>query len=187
MLIPVSENDDLRPDWPLYLPILWRRSLTGCGWQWLPTWPASRAPPASTPNRTRLLPHLVRPSAAWTRWPPSGRTSSSTSGGRRRSAGSSPLRCPAGSRWRTGSIGPASSTEPWSTRPPSTCAVPRCPPSHPRWGSPTCSSRPCSPPPANRRTRATWTASLLQVERTPNVQFRMRAGLPARIPHPSLL
>src|SRR2546430_1164625 len=26
--------------------------MTGCGWQWLPTWPASRAPPASTPNLT---------------------------------------------------------------------------------------------------------------------------------------
>ena len=29
------------------LPHHW---LTGCGWQWPPTWPASRAPPASTPN-----------------------------------------------------------------------------------------------------------------------------------------
>ncbi len=50
-------------------------------------------------------------------------------------AGSSPLRCPGGSRLRPGSTGPAPSTESWSTRPPSTCAVPRCPPSHPRWGS----------------------------------------------------
>ena len=38
----------------------------------------------------------------------------------------------------------------WSTHPPSTSAVPRCPPSHPPWGSPTCSSKRCSPPPANR-------------------------------------
>jgi site-specific recombinase XerD len=26
------------------------RSLTGCGWQWLSTWPASRASPATAPN-----------------------------------------------------------------------------------------------------------------------------------------
>jgi hypothetical protein len=43
-----------------------------------------------------------------------------------------PLRCPGASRSRPGSTGPASSTESWSTRPPTTCAVPRCPPSPPR-------------------------------------------------------
>jgi len=31
----------------------WRRSLTGCGWQRLPTWPALRASPATAPNRLR--------------------------------------------------------------------------------------------------------------------------------------
>ena len=54
-----------------------------------------------------------------------------------------------------GSTGPASSTASWSTRPPSTCAARRYPPNRPRPGSPTCSSRPCSPPPASQRTRAT--------------------------------
>jgi len=35
------------------------------------------------------------------------------------------------------------------------CAVPRCPPSHPPWDSPTCNSRRCSPRLENRRTRMT--------------------------------
>jgi integrase/recombinase XerD len=54
-----------------------------------------------------------------------------------------------------GSTGPASLTASWSTHPPSTSAAPPCPPNHPPWASPTCSSRPCSPPPGSRRTLAT--------------------------------
>ena len=42
-----------------------------------------------------------------------------------------------------------------STHLPSASAVPRSPPNHPRPGSPTGSSGRCSPPPGNRRTRAT--------------------------------
>ena len=42
---------------------------------------------------------------------------------------------------------PACSMASWSTRPQSTSAVPQSPRSHPHWGSPTCSSRPCSPLP----------------------------------------
>ena len=124
-----------------------RRSPTSDGWQELPTWPASRVPPASTPNRTCAASCPGAPSAAWTRWPPGGRTWSSTSAGCSRSAGSNPPPYPAGSRSRPGSTGPASSTAPWSTRPPSTSAARRCPPNHPPRGSPTCSSRPFSPRP----------------------------------------
>ena len=36
---------------------------------------------------------------------------------------------------------------------PSTSAAPRSPPNRRPWGSPTCSSRRCSPPPASHRTR----------------------------------
>ena len=78
------------------------RSLTGCGWQWPPTWPASRAPPVSTPNPTCAATWPGAPSAAWTRWPPSARIWSCTSGGCRRSAGSSPPPCPGGSRSTAG-------------------------------------------------------------------------------------
>ena len=62
---------------------------------------------------------------------------------------------PGAFRSRPGSTGPASWTESWSTHPPSTSAVRQCPPSHPPWASPTCSSRPCSPLPASHRTRMT--------------------------------
>ena len=54
-----------------------------------------------------------------------------------------------------GSTAPAPSTAPWNTRPPSTSAALRCPPNHPPWASPTCSSRPRSPQPGGRRTGAT--------------------------------
>ena len=101
------------------------------------------------------LPHLVRRAQLG----PAGRPTTSPgavpSGGCKRSAGSSPPRYPGGSRLRPGSTGPAPSTESWSTRPPSTCAAPWCPLSHPRSASPTCSSKRCSPPPGNHRTRAT--------------------------------
>ena len=57
---------------PLHLPILLSRSLTGCGWPWPPTWPASRAPPASTRNLISAVTWPGAPSEAWTRWPPGG-------------------------------------------------------------------------------------------------------------------
>ena len=108
-----------------------------------------------TPNPTCAATWAGAPSMAWTRWPPSGRTWSCTSGGCRRSAGSSPLPPPAGSpSWR-GSTGPACWTASSSTRPPSTSAALRSPPNHPPSGSPTCTSRRCSPPPGSHRTRAT--------------------------------
>ena len=61
----------------------------------------------------------------------------------------------AGSPLWPGSTGPASSTVSCSTRPPSTSADLPFPPNHPPWGSLTCSSRPCSPPPANHPTLTT--------------------------------
>jgi hypothetical protein len=115
---------------------------------------ASRPPPASTLNLTGAATCPGAPSTAWTRWPRSGRTSSSTSGGCKRSAGSSPPLSPAGSPSRPGSTGPSFWMASSSTRPPSTSAAPRCPRSHPPSGSPTCSSRPCSPS-GTLRTRAT--------------------------------
>ena len=104
---------------------------------------ASRAPPASTPNLTCAATWSGAPSVAWTRWPHDGNTWSFTSVGCRKCAGSSRPRRPAGSPSPPGSTGRPSSTAPWSTHRPSTCAVPRCPPSHRPSGSPTCSSRPC--------------------------------------------
>jgi len=85
----------------------------------------SRAPPASTPNPTcaRSWPGAL--SAAWTRWPRGARTWSCTSGGYRRSAGSSPPPSRAASRWRRASTAPVSSMAYWSTHPPSTSAAPR--------------------------------------------------------------
>jgi len=80
-----------------------------------------------------------------------GRTWSRTSGGCRRSAGSSPLRCRGGSRPRPGSTGPASWTTSCSIHPPCTSAAPSSRPSHPPWASPIRSSRPCSPPEAPPR------------------------------------
>ena len=65
-----------------------------------------------------------------------------------------PSTVPGGSRSRPGSTGLASSTACWSIRPLSTCAVLQCPPNRRPWDSRTCSSRPCSPPPGSRRTRA---------------------------------
>jgi hypothetical protein len=52
-----------------------------------------------------------------------------------------------------GSTRPASSTACLSTHPPSTSAAPRCPRNRPPWGSLTCSSRRCSPPPGSHRIR----------------------------------
>jgi hypothetical protein len=83
----------------------------------------SRAPPVSTPNRTCAATWPGAPSAAWIRWPPSGRTWSCTSGGCRRSAGSGPPPYPGGSRSRPGSTGPACWTASCRIRPPSTCAA----------------------------------------------------------------
>jgi len=50
-------------------PILLCCSLTSCGWQWLLTWPVSRAPPASAPNPTCAPSSPGALSAAWTRCP----------------------------------------------------------------------------------------------------------------------
>jgi len=111
---------------------------------------ASRAPHARTPSRTCAATWPGAPSTAWTRWPPSGRTWSCTSGRCRRSAASSPPPSPAGSPSRPGSTGPASWTASWSTHPPSTSAVPQLRPDHRPWGSLTCSSRRCSPLPGLR-------------------------------------
>jgi integrase/recombinase XerD len=140
------------PNWPQSPPIILGRSLISCGWQWLPTWPDSRASPASTPNQTCAATSPGAPSTAWTRWPHDDRNWSSISGGCKRSAGSSPPPCPGGSPSRPGSTGPASSTASWSTHPPSTSAAPQSQLNHRPWGSPTCSSRPCAPPPASHRT-----------------------------------
>ena len=70
------------------------RSPIGCGWQWAPTWPALRARPASTPNRTCAATCPRALSAAWIRWPPGVRTWSCASGARRKSASSSPRTVP---------------------------------------------------------------------------------------------
>ncbi len=81
--------------------------------------------------------------AAWTRWPPAVRTWSSTSGGCKRPAGSSPPPSPGGSRWPPGSTAPASSTPCWSTPRPSMSAGRMSRPNHPHLDSPICSSRRC--------------------------------------------
>ncbi len=127
----------------------------GCGWQRPLTSRGSRAPPASTPNRPCAATWPGAPNRAWTCSPPGGRTWSSISGGCRRSAGSSPPRCPAGSPSRPGSAGPASWTALWSTHPQSTSAAPQSLPNRRPWGSLTCSSRPCSPLHASHRTGMT--------------------------------
>jgi hypothetical protein len=63
---------------------------------------ASTAAPASTPNPACAATCPDAPSEVWTRWPPGGRTWNCTSGGCRRSAGSSPPPSPAVSRSRPG-------------------------------------------------------------------------------------
>src|SRR5215472_9278752 len=63
----------------------------------------SRAPPGSTPDLTCAVTCPGAPSAAWTRWPPGGRTWSCTSDGCRRSATSSPPPCRGGARSWQGS------------------------------------------------------------------------------------
>src|SRR5215813_5995622 len=92
------------------------------------------------------------PSEAWTRWPPAARTWSCTSGGCRRSATSSPPRCRGGSQSWPVSTGSVLSTACSNTHPPSTSAGHQCPRSHPRSRSPTCNSKPSSPPAASHRT-----------------------------------
>ena len=92
---------------------------------------------------------------AWTRSPHDGRTWSCTSGGCRRSAGSSRPPSPAGSRSPPVSTAPASWTPSWSTHQPSTSAALRCPPSRRPSGSRTCSSKPCSLQPASHPTGMT--------------------------------
>jgi hypothetical protein len=83
-------------------PIIWCCSLISCGLRWLPTWPGSRVRRATTPSPTCAATWPgVRP-AAWTRWPRAGCTWSCTSGGCRRSAGSSPPPSRDGSRWQRG-------------------------------------------------------------------------------------
>jgi hypothetical protein len=62
-------------------PIVSGRSLTSCGWPWLPTWPGSRATPASTPNPTCAASSRGARETGWTRWPRAARTWSCTYGG----------------------------------------------------------------------------------------------------------
>jgi integrase/recombinase XerD len=66
-----------------------------------------------------------------------------------------PSTIPGGSPSRPGSTGLALPTRSWSIRLPSMSAVPQWLPNHPLWASPTCSSRPCLPPPASQPTPAT--------------------------------
>jgi hypothetical protein len=73
------------------------------------------------------------------------------SGGCRRSAYSGHRRSPGAFRSPPGSTGLASSTASWTTHQPSMCAVRPCRPSRRPWGSRTCNSRHCSPPPARVR------------------------------------
>ena len=138
----------LPSDHPVPFPISY-------GWRWLPTWPVSGAPPATTLRPTCAAAWPGAQNTAWTRWPHAARIWSCTSGGCRRSAGSSPRRCHGGSRSPPGSTGPASLMACWNTHPPSVSGGPPYRHNRQRWDSPTCSSRPCSPPPGNRRTRAT--------------------------------
>jgi hypothetical protein len=72
-------------------------------------------------------------------------------GGSRVSVAGGAAGSPAGrvSPSRPGSTGPASSTACWSTHPLTTSGARRCPPNHLPSGSPTCNSKPCSPPPGN--------------------------------------
>jgi hypothetical protein len=66
------------------------------------------------------------------------------------------------SRSPPGSTRPALSTACWNTHPPSTSGGPLYRQNRRPWGSPTCSSRPCSPRLANHRIRPTshwWTCS----------------------------
>jgi hypothetical protein len=54
--------------------------LTSFDWQWLRTWPASRARPASTQSPTCAATWPGAPSAAWTHWQRSGGIWNCTSG-----------------------------------------------------------------------------------------------------------
>ena len=126
--------------------------------------------PVSTPNRTCAATSPGAPGAPWTRWLSSASTWSCTSGGCRKPAGSSPPPSPAGSPSRPGSTAPAPSTASWTIHQPSMSAGPPCPPNHRLWASPTCSSRPCSPPHASHRIRATsrwWPCSACGFSRRP--------------------
>jgi hypothetical protein len=49
----MSDHDDLHRPGLRGPPVLLRRSLTGCGWHWLPTWPGLTVPPASTESDLR--------------------------------------------------------------------------------------------------------------------------------------
>ena len=80
--------------------------MISCGWQWLPTWPVSRVRPASTLDPTCAATWSGAPNAAWIHWLPAARIWSCICDGCRRSAGSSPPRCHAGSQLRPGSTGP---------------------------------------------------------------------------------
>jgi hypothetical protein len=68
--------------------------------------------------------------------------------GQRRAGGIEVADSEADDRARPGSTRPASWTACCSIHSPSVCAIPSSRPSHPPCGSPTCSSGPCSPPPA---------------------------------------
>ncbi len=113
------------------------------GWPCPPTWPGSRAPPVSTPNPTCAATCDGALTAAWTRWPRAARTWSSTSGGCKRPAGSSPPPSHAGSRSPPGSTAPASSTACSSTPRPIMSAGRMCRPDRPPSDSRTCSSKRC--------------------------------------------
>ena len=104
------------------------------GWPRPPTWPGSRVPPVSTPNPTCAATCGGALTAAWTRWPHAARTWSSTSGGCRRPAGSSPPPSHGGSRWPPASTAPASSTACWSTPRPSMSVRPNVPAESPTLG-----------------------------------------------------
>jgi len=83
---------------------------------------------ASTPNPICAATSPGAPDTPWTRWPHSGPTWSCTSGGYKRSAGSSPPPSPGGSRLWPGSTAHAPSTASCSTHPPSTSAAPQSQP-----------------------------------------------------------
>jgi hypothetical protein len=94
---------DLRPS----RRALRRCSPISCGWRWRRTWPVSRAPPDITQSPTCAATWPGAQNAAWTRSPRAARTLSCTSGGCRKSAGSSPRQCRGGSQSPLASTGPA--------------------------------------------------------------------------------
>ena len=62
----VAGHDDLHRAAVPSRPIIWCRSLISYGWRRLPTWPGSRAPPATTPSLTCAATWPGALNAAWT-------------------------------------------------------------------------------------------------------------------------